>query len=203
VVHRTLEILGSNDLTSTSVDIAEAMNCTEPVKSSLVPLLWMASSGDSLVAYEYGLDGSLGLYKRGIEYISSETWIAFAREFSTQVYAAGIADIISLKDKECINGGEYVVPGMRVLFRVPTGSIDLQPGSGVIESGWGSDATTGPDAGFPECTDGHVTKTKQTAGGIVAISHVTTRGGVDAFNPKEVPLLYTSAMWATAESEEF
>ena len=66
MVHRTLEIPGSNDLTSTCVDIAKAMNCAEPVKSSLVPLLWMASSGDNLIAYEYGLDGSLGSHKRHV-----------------------------------------------------------------------------------------------------------------------------------------
>ena len=136
MVHRTLEVPGSNNLNSTCIDIAKAMDCVEPVTSSLVPLLWMASSGNDLSAYEYGLDRSLGSHKRAIESLSSEAWIAVERDFSAQVHAAGIADLVSLKDKQCINGGEYVVPDMRVLFRVLTDSIDLQPRSGEIESGW-------------------------------------------------------------------
>ena len=90
---------------------------------------------------------------------------------------------------------------MRVRFKVPTGSFDLQPGGEVIGFGWRSDATTGPDAGFPECTDGHVTKTRQTPGGTIAVCHSTATSSIDA-DPNEVPLLYTKAMWAAAESEE-
>lgn len=203
VVHRTLEIPGSEDVASICVDIAKVVNCPESIKSSLVPLLWMVSSNGSLIAYEYGLRGFAKSPEGTSTEISSETWNSFTQEFAAYVHSAGIADIVSLKDKSCINGGEYVVPNMRVLFRVPTGVVNLQPGSGMLESGWGFDAAVEPDASFPECTDGHVTKTRQTSGGTVAHYHETTEDGIDSFNPKEVPLLYTDAMWAVAKSENF
>ena len=77
--------------------------------------------------------------------ILSETWNSFSQEFSAYVHLAGIADIVSLKDKSCINGGEYVVPSMQVLFRVPMEAIDRKPGSEMRESGWGFDIATRPD----------------------------------------------------------
>ena len=203
VVHRTLEIPGAGHVPSVCVDIAKVIDCGEPIRSFLVPILWMTSSSDDLIAYEYGLDASFGSHKRGVKSIPTEQWIAFAREFSAHVRTADIADLVSFKDKQCINGGEYVVPDMRVLFRVPIGSINLQPGSGLLDSGWGPDATTGPDISFPKSTDKHVTKTRQTTGGTVAVVHITTKKGENAFNPKEVPLLYTDAMWASVESEDF
>ncbi|KAG8530622.1 uncharacterized protein KY384_004660 [Bacidia gigantensis] len=204
MVHKTLTIPKASDVAAVTIDIAKAMDCAEPVKSSLVPLLWMACpSGEGLVAYEYGLGGSVDSHKREFQSISAEAWSTFARAFTAHVHAAGIADLVSLKDKDCINGGEYVVPDMRVLFRVPTSAIDLQPGSGVLESGWDLNAKTESNAGFPECTDGHVTKTRRTKGGSVAHYHSTTKNGIDAFNPKEVPLPYTNAMWATSQSENF
>jgi hypothetical protein len=55
VVHRTLRIPGSGDDASIYVDIAKAVSCPESIKGFLVPLLWMASSNSSLIAYEYGL----------------------------------------------------------------------------------------------------------------------------------------------------
>jgi hypothetical protein len=119
------------------------------------------------------------------------------------VNSAGIADILLLKDKSCVTGGEYVVPGMRALFRVPSKVVNLQQGSDMLESGWGIDSAAGPDAMFPECTDDHVTKTRQTSGGTVAHYHVTTEDGVDAFNEKEVASLYTDAMWSAVKSEKF
>jgi hypothetical protein len=127
-------------------------------------------------------------------YLRRETWDSLLHEFSAYVNSAGIADIVSLKDKSCINGGEYVVPSMRVLFRVPMEALNLQPGSGMLESGWKFDTAMEPNANLPECTDRHVTKTRQTSGGTVAHYHATTEDGIDAFNPKEVPHLYTDAM---------
>ncbi|KAL7620889.1 hypothetical protein AAE478_008199 [Parahypoxylon ruwenzoriense] len=203
VVHRTLEVPGSEEGASICVDIAKAVSCLESIKSSLVPLLWMASSNGSLIAYEYGLQRWAKSPERTMVNISSQTWDSFAQEFSTYVHSAGVADIVSLKDKSCISGGEYVVPSMRVLFRVPTEAVNLQLGSGMLESGWKLDAALEPDASLPECTDGHVTKTRQTSGGTVAHYHVTTEDGIDAFNPNEVPLLCTNAMWAAAKSENF
>ncbi|RYO85641.1 hypothetical protein DL766_008712 [Monosporascus sp. MC13-8B] len=201
LVHRALEVPGSEDDVSIYVDIAKAVVCPESIKSSLVPLLWMVSSSGSLVAYEYGLREGAKSLERTMADISSKTWDSFTQEFSVYVHFAGIADIVSLKDRNCINGGEYVVPGMRVLFRVPMEAVDLQPGSGMLESGWKFDAAVEPDASFPECTDGHVTKTRKTSGGTIAHYHETVEDGIDAFNPKEVPLLYTNAMWAAAKSE--
>lgn len=32
----------------------------------------------------------------------------------------GLQDIVSLKDKSCMTGGEYVVPSKRIIFRVPS-----------------------------------------------------------------------------------
>lgn len=203
VVHRTLEIPKSGDMTGVCVDVAKAVNSPVSIKSSLVPLLWMASSNGSLVAYEYGLRESADTSERAIIAISAEKWNSFTQEFSAYVHSASIADIVSLKDKSCINGGEYVVPSMRVLFRVPTEVIKPQPGTGELESGWKFDAAVEPDASFPECTDGHVTKTRQTTGGTVAHYHVTTEDGIDAFNEKEVPLPYTKAMWDAAKSKDF
>lgn len=113
-----------------------------------------------------------------------------------------IADLVSLKDKSCVTGGEYVVPDMRVLFRVPNESINLQPGSDMLQSGWHFGAVE-TDPGLPECTDGHVTKTRQTSGGTFAHYHVTTEDGIDAFNGKEVASLYTDAMWSAAKSGGF
>ncbi|KAL9609307.1 MAG: hypothetical protein Q9167_005911 [Letrouitia subvulpina] len=203
VVHRTFEIPASEDIPGICVDIAKAMYCPKPTKSSLVPLLWMVSSNDSLVAYEYGLQDFAGSHKQATTNISSETWSSLAKDISHYVRSAGIADVVSLKDKRCINGGEYVVPSTRVLFRIPKQAINLQPGSGMLESGWKFDAAVEPDASFREFTDGHVTKTRQTSGGTVAHYHTTEEIGVDAFNPNEVPLLYTDAMWAAAKSENF
>lgn len=203
VVHRTLEIPGSEDGASIRVDIAKAVSCPESIKGSLVPLLWMASSNDSLIAYEYGLRRWAKSPGRTMADIPTKTWDSLSQGFSAYVHSAGIADIVSLKDKSCINGGEYVVPSTRVLFRVPTEAVNLQPGSGMLESGWKFDASMEPDANLPECTDGHVTKTRQTSGGTVAHYHDITEDGLDAFNPKEVSLLYTNAMWAAAKSDDF
>ncbi|KAI4136670.1 MAG: hypothetical protein L6R39_007673 [Caloplaca ligustica] len=203
VVHKTLEIPSCPDLPGTSVDLAKAISCPESVKTALVPLLWMASPNGNLVAYEYGLRGSLGSHEPADASIPLEVWSSFAAAFAAHVHSAGIADIVSLKNKQCINGGEYVAPDMRVLFRLPMVAIDLQPGSGLLESGWEFDAATGPGGGVATDQDQHVTQTRQTTGGTVATYHKVTQRGKHAFNPEEVPLLYTDAMWATAQSKGF
>lgn len=56
--------------------------------------------------------------------------------FASYVQSAGIADLVSLKNKQCISGGEYVAPDARVLFLVQMSFIHLQPGSGLLDSGW-------------------------------------------------------------------
>ena len=104
----------------------------------------------------------------------------------------GLQDIVSLKDKSCMTGGEYVVPSKRIIFRVPSSIINLQAGSGLMETGWNS-TVPGLDGPLllPECTDGHVTKMRETSGGTVAQSHITEEDGPDAFNPKEVDPMCT------------
>ena len=83
----------------------------------------------------------------------------------TYVHFMGITDIVFLKDKSCVNGGEYVVPSMRALFRVPTEAVNPQPGSEMLESDRNFHAAMEPDTNFPGCTDGHVAKTRKTFGG--------------------------------------
>lgn len=164
----------------------------------------MASSGSgTLVSYEYGLLEATASAKRAIDNLLSAKWDSFAQEFNTHIHSAGIADIVSLKDRTCIIGGEYVVPSMRVLFRVPTEAINLQRESEMLESGWQFDTAAEADTNCPECTDGHVTKTRKTSRGTVAHYHTTAEDGVDAFNEKEVAHGYTSAMWNAAKSQQF
>jgi len=56
---------------------------------------------------------------------------------------------------------------------------------------------------LPECTDGHVTKTRQTTAGTVAHYHVTEKEGLHAFDAKEVDPVYTDRIWRAVESPEF
>jgi hypothetical protein len=88
-------------------------------------------------------------------------WNSPTQEPPAYVHFADIADIVSLKDKSCTNGGGYAVPSMRVLFRMLIEVVSLQSGSEILESGWKFGAAVDPDASLPECTDGHVTKTRQ------------------------------------------
>ena len=53
LVRRTLEIRGSGTLSNICVDVAKPLPCSESTKACLVPLLWMAPSSSTLVAYEY------------------------------------------------------------------------------------------------------------------------------------------------------
>ena len=156
----------------------------------------MASLSGKLVAYEYALGNSGSTAAAGI---SSTAWDAFGREFAAYVQAADIADLVSLKDKSCINGGEYPVPRMRALFRIPTNAVTPIPASGGLESGWAA----GIDGGHVVVEDDHVTKTKQTAGGTVAVSHCYDEHGEFAIPPQEVTPQYTEAMWAAAKSDSF
>lgn len=162
----------------------------------------MVSPSGSLVTYEYGLRGQTNALEQTVADISSEIQDTFAQDFSAYVRSKSIADIVSLKDKSCINGGEYVVPGMRVLFRVPMEAINLKTGSGMLESNQKFDNAVELDANYPAPTDGHVIKTRETTGGTIAYYYQTTQRGVDAISPKEVPLQYTNAMWAAAKSED-
>jgi hypothetical protein len=207
ILHKPCVIPGSDGNTSITVDIAKAVPCLNLAKPSLFPLMWMASSTGGLVPYEYGAleDGSS--QHRKVKDISQETWEAFAQDFSAHVQAIGIQDIVSLKDKSCATGGEYVVPSMRALFRIPYSIINLQASSELIETGWTVEhsaayAVDGP-LPLPECTDGHVTKTRHTTAGTVAHYHAVEKEGPDAFDAKEVDPVYTDGMWRAVESPQF
>jgi hypothetical protein len=50
LVHKQLDIAGSGTLPDIRVDVTQAMACPQPIKPSLVPLLWMASPNGSLIA---------------------------------------------------------------------------------------------------------------------------------------------------------
>ncbi|KAL9016623.1 MAG: hypothetical protein Q9185_006035 [Variospora sp. 1 TL-2023] len=200
-------------LTVDSINSAGAYNrlvmdheATEPAPNrsnkSLSPLLLMASSNGRLEAYGYGLP-ALGSHTAPKPRISSEMWDSFASAFAAHVHAAGIADIVSLKSKQCINGGEFVAPDRRVLFRLPMEAIEVQPGSVLLESGWGFDAETEPDGDPPKTQDRHVTQVVVTKGGTKPVSHQVEPKGKRAFDPNEVPLPYTDAMWASAQSKGF
>jgi len=204
MVHKPFVTPDSGD-TSITVDIAKAVPCPSLAKPSLFPLMWMASSTGGLVAYEYGTPKDGSTQPREITDISQETWDAFARDFCAHVYAAGLQDIVSLKDKSCVIGGEYVIPHLRALFRIPHSVIHLQASSGLIETGWTVQPVPEADGSFPlpEPTDGHVTKTRQTSGGTVAHYHVTTEDGPDAIDPAEVDPVYTDMMWNAVKSAEF
>lgn len=108
-----------------------------------------------------------------------------------------MSDVVSLKNRGCLSGGEYVSPSQRALFRIPDAKINLQPGSHNLESGWVA------PKGDPQPSDGHVTKTRQTAGGTVAHYHFTEEDGPDAIDPAEVAQCYVDAMWAAQKSQAF
>lgn len=206
MLHKRCVIPGSDDDTSTTVDIAKAVPCSNLAKPSVFPLMWMTST-DGLVAYEYGILEHGPSQHRNITDVSQETWYAFAKDFCAYVQATGLQDIVSLKDKSCMTGGEYVVPSMRALFRIPYSIINLQASSGLIETGWTVGHSAAPEVDgplpLPECTDGHVTKTRHTTAGTVAHYHVTEKEGPDAFDAKEVDPVYTDGMWRAVESPEF
>lgn len=113
---------------------------------------------------------------------------------------------MSLKDKACVNGAEYVVPSTRALFRVPIQAVTLNPSDPYIETAWSVDHASGPRADprpMPECTDGHKTVTKATPGGRVAVKHITTRSGEYAIGADELDPVYTTQIWDAVESTKF
>ena len=204
LVHKTVAISGSPQLPDINVDIAKVVPCPESLKSALIPILWMASPKDGLVAYEYSLSGSVNLLESAESKVPSEVWNSFGKAFAAHVYQKGIADVVSLKSKRCLNGGEYVAPDQRVLFRVPMSVVHLQPGTGLVESGWAlHEAATEPDPAPAPAPDTHLTHTRVTKGGTIGHWHEVKKAGSSAFNPKEISVVYTDAMWATAESEGF
>jgi len=204
IMHRELHIPAVDGQQGLVVDIAKAVPYhTTSGKRALVPVLWMASSAGSLVPYEFAAQEGAS---RKIAQLSTQVWNDFSRDFCNQLKAYGLEDLVSLKDKSCINGAEYVVPGTRALFRVPIHAVTLQSSEPYIETGWTVDVANVPRADpnpMPECTDGHKTKTRQTSGGTVAQYHSTTRWGEDAIGPDEMNPVYTTQIWDAVESAKF
>ncbi|TKX21495.1 hypothetical protein C1H76_5991 [Elsinoe australis] len=190
LVHRDLHVAGDDEHGPTEIGIAKMMKVDDSIKANLVPLLWMVSTEGNLVAYEFGIKESLNAIDRQIKHISTAIWTSFIQEFADYVQKNDLSDIVSLKNRGCLNGGEYVSPSQRALFRVPYAKINLQRDSYNLESGW-----INPE-GQPQPSDGHVTKTRQTAGGTVAHYHVTEEIGPNAIDPAEVSPYYVTAMWA-------
>jgi hypothetical protein len=90
----------------------------------------------------------------------------------------------------------------RALFKVPVTLVTLQANSGLIETGWTpTDQNTSPP---PHITaDNHVTLTKQTSGGTVAVKHNTEEEGELAFDPNEISPAYTDKFWAAVRPGTF
>lgn len=202
MVHKAIDISGSDGGNPIMVDIAKAVPTPGAAKASLIPLMWMASTDGGLVAYEYGtLERGSYEARKKLADVPRKAWDAFAQDFHAHLEANGLQHIVSLKDKSCVRGGEYVVPSMRALFRIPDSVINLQAGSELVETGWNVEFD-GPSPS-PEPTDGHVTKTRTTTAGTVAHYHITEKEGPDAFDPKEVDPVYTDRIWQAVESREF
>lgn len=117
----------------------------------------------------------------------------FAQELRAYLKSEGIADVVSLKDKSCLNGREYISTASRILFRIPRSVVTPEPGSGAIESEWAQS----PDDKLPVCVDTHEIVTKKISGGTVAVVHLPEP------KPKEFPAEYTAAMMEAGESDSF
>ncbi|KAM3485674.1 hypothetical protein MY8738_001204 [Beauveria namnaoensis] len=161
LVHRDLHVEGDSNHAPINIGIAKMMEVNDSIKNGLVPLLWMVSTECNLVAYEFGIKETLNTVDTKIKAVSTNKWSSFIEEFTNYVQSNDLSDIVSLKNRGCLSGGEYVSPSQRALFRIPTAQIHLQPGSHNLESGWVS-----PD-GDLQPSDGHVTRTRVTAGGTV------------------------------------
>lgn len=197
LVHRDLHVAGNSNYAPADIGVAKMMKIDESVKDGLVPLLWMVSTEGNLIAYEFGIKETPNAVDIKIKKIPAATWSDFIEEFAGYVQSNELSDIVSLKNRGCLNGGEYVSPSQRALFRIPNAKLNLQPGSENLESGWIA------PKGDPQPSDGHVTKTRKTAGGTVAHQHITEEIGPDAIDPAEVAQCYLDAMWAAQKSVAF
>lgn len=197
LVHRDLHVAGDSNHAPADIGVAMMMKVDESVKDGLVPLLWMVSTEGNLIAYEFGIKETPNAVDIRIKTIPAALWFAFIKEFASYVQSNNLSDIVSLKNRGCLNGGKYVSPSQRALFRIPNANINLQPGSHNLESGWIA------PKGDLQPSDGHVTKTRKTAGGTVAHKHVSEEIGPDAIDPAEVAQCYLDAMWATQKSAAF
>lgn len=210
VLHRHFELEGGEALVHKEIhletdprvviDVAKAIKCPCDSATQLTPVMWYFTKDRKMVPYEYTVRMN-SKYPTGrvADTVPCEKLQAFASEFSNYVCENGLQDVVSLKDKSCVMGLEFVAYESRALFKVPASLVNLQGSRHLVETGW----TLDEDAPLI-MTDSHVTKTRQTTGGTVAVYHATvTSNGVDAFDPKEVSPAYTEKMWAAVEAGTF
>jgi hypothetical protein len=209
VLHRHFELQAGEALVhkeihleiepSVVIDVAKAMKCPSDSATQLIPVMW-STKDRQMVPYEYAVRmNSKYPTRRVVDTVPWEKLQAFANEFSNYVCDSGLQDVVSLKDKSCVTGLEFVAYESRALFKVPASLVNLQGSRHLVETGWTL------DEGAPlVMTDSHVTKTRQTTGGTVAVYHATvTSKGVDAFNPKEISPVYIEKMWAAVKTGTF
>ncbi|TDL13186.1 hypothetical protein BD410DRAFT_847229 [Rickenella mellea] len=110
---------------SVSIDVAKVMRCPEVAGEEFHPVMWFSADKDTLIPYEYAFTAKSSCQRRVVNRASTEKLSAFAKDFSAIVWQAGLENLISLKDKSCLAGAEYVAPDIRALFRVPFSIITI------------------------------------------------------------------------------
>ncbi|TQV95456.1 hypothetical protein IF1G_06443 [Cordyceps javanica] len=111
LVHRDLHVVGDSSHATVDIGIAKMIEVYDPIKHGLVPLLWMISTEGNLVAYEFGIKETLNTVDTKIKAVPADKWSSFIEEFTNYVQSNGLSDIVSLKNRGCLNGGEYTAGG--------------------------------------------------------------------------------------------
>jgi len=201
IIHKEISLGGKDpDIPGVKIDIAKVMKCPDHLTTFLAPVMWYSAEVEKLVPYEYAIDLT-PQPNRAASKVPTSKLDTFAKDFSAYVWGAGLQNLVSLKDKSCVAGFEYVAPEFQALFKVPNSIVNLQTNSGLIETGWTLDSE-GKDP-FLQSSDTHVTKTRQTTGGTVATYHDVVQSGDHSFDPREISPAYTEQMWAAVETTAF
>lgn len=102
IMHRELHIPTVDSRQDLTVDIAKAVSYhTVNGTRALVPVSWMASPSGFLVPYEFAAQEGTA---RKIAQLPTKVWNDFSQEFCSQLKAWDLENLVSLKDKSCING---------------------------------------------------------------------------------------------------
>jgi len=172
------------------IDIAKAASVPDNHATAIVPVMWYFPQFGFMRPYEYAVGSDEKIA------VPVDNFAAFIEEFSTYLWNNNLPQIVSLKDKSCVTGIEYVAYESRALFKIPPSIVNL-PATGtlLIETGWDNSSSTPLTM-----TDTHKTITKKTTGGRVAVKHVTvTSDGMHAIKPEEISPRYAERMWAEVE----
>lgn len=201
IVHK--EIIVATEDHCVILDVAKAIKCPAESTMHLSPIMWYASQKGIITPYEYATRSKSSTL-RVMDRVPLLKLKSFAKEFSSYVWAAGLQHLVSLKDKSCPSGLEFIAYESRALFRIPSSLVKLENDRGLIPTGWMMMDGVHTNDRFIQTTDTHVTKTRQTTGGTVAVSHTTvTASGPDSFNPDEVSPIYTDKMWSAVKEGSF